>query len=418
MLRILVAAALAVFVYVLARRFRLIRLGQPDPRFSGLQKRFYGLIKDGFIQIRQPRYLAAGTLHIMIFWGFIILGLNTVDLLVGGLLPGFTFAFMGGGFGSLYTTAKDVAELTTLAAGVGALYRRIVVRPQRYQDGHRFEAYLVLVLIALLMITDLCYEGGRMLMAEPMHQLLPGAWIASRTMAFLDPAAIRMVLGTSYWLHIVLLLFFLNLLPFSKHFHIITALPNVFFRKPVRGRLKPITYRPLALEEMAQAGVGTIADFTWKQMLDFFSCTECGRCTDRCPVNRIGRRLSPKGITMSLRDQGYRTVPIAGRTAGNDHAPVVGEVVPDEELWNCTTCGACETECPVLIEHVDKIVDMRRHQVLMKSLFPEEFKGVFKKLETYGDTMGKGRLYREDWTSGLRVKRIYKDGPVDLLFWT
>ena len=418
LLRILLAVALGIFVYVLYRRLRLIRLGQPDPRWSGVKQRLDGLIKDGFIQVRQPRYLAAGILHMTIFWGFVILGLHTVNLLVGGMVPGFSFGFMRGPFGVFYHALKDIVELTTLVACVGALYRRIVVRPPRYAESHHLEALLVLGLIALLMITDFYYVGSRIRLAPTDHHLLPGAWLAARTMASLSPGSVSGVHVASYWLHVLLLLFFLNLLPLSKHFHIITALPNVFFRKPLRGPLKPVTYRPIALDAMDNAGICTMADFTWKQILDLFSCTECGRCTDRCPVNRIGRNLSPKGITMCLRDAGYRSVPLIGRSNETDPPPVAGGVVAGEELWNCTTCGACEAECPVFVEHVDKIVDMRRQQVLMKSDFPAEFKGVFNRLEVYGDTMGRGRLYREDWVSTLAIKRVYEDGPADLLLWT
>ncbi|MBW2623715.1 MAG: electron transfer flavoprotein, partial [Deltaproteobacteria bacterium] len=159
---IMVICGLGIFGLVMLKRYRLIRMGRPDPRFSDIGKRVADLIIDGFLQRRQPRYLMAGVLHIMIFWGFLVLALHSLDLVVGGLKPGYALPFMNGLFGAFYSTLKDIFVLIVLAACALAVYRRAVQKPEQYQDSHQFEAYLVLGLIAFLMITDMVYEGSKL----------------------------------------------------------------------------------------------------------------------------------------------------------------------------------------------------------------------------------------------------------------
>jgi len=406
----------SVFVFTMFRRYRLIRLGKPDPRFSDSGKRAAALFKDGFIQRRQPRYLLAGVLHITFFWGFVVLGLHSIELVVAGIWPGYVFPFMAGVFGALYNSIKDIASLVVLVASIVAIFRRAVLKPERYQDSHQFEAYFVLGLIAFLMVTDMFYEGSQLLSTNARHGIHPSALFFKMMMAGAGSDFLRTINHLSYWLHIFCLFLFLNLLPLSKHFHIITALPNVFFKNLNQGALKPPRWDLVEIEQLDSAGVRTYSDFTWKHILDFCSCTECGRCTDNCPANAVGKPLSPKKFTMDLRDFGYHNHTLFGNERLGKKA-IPKDVIHDEAFWSCTTCGACEQECPVFIEYIDKMVEFRRQRVMMESNFPLEIEQVYRHLEVYGNSYGMGPTLRNDWAAGQSIKTIDTDSTIDILFW-
>jgi Fe-S oxidoreductase len=407
---------LAGFCFNVFKRFRLILKGRPDPRFSDVRKRILDVLRDGILQRRHPRYLFAGVLHIVIFWGFVILGLHSIDLVAGGLLPGYALPFMGGLFGTSYATVKDVFVLIVLAACLMALYQRAVLRPKRYQDSHQFEAYLVLCLIVFLMISDMFYEGSKLLFEYPGTGFLVAAQSVKSILSGTNPESLKIVNQLSYWLHLLCFFFFLNLLPLYKHFHIITALPNVFFKNIHRGAVKPPRWDAYDITRLDEAGVRTVSDLTWKHILDSFTCTECGRCTDNCPANTVGKPLSPKSISMKLRDIGHKSSSLIVRD--NSMSDVIpGDGIPDDAFWSCTTCGACEEECPVFIEYIDKIVELRRRRVLMESTFPNEIEQIYRNMEIYGDAWGSGSASRNDWARGLNVRTIQNDPGIDVLYW-
>ena len=307
---IIATAALTVFAFIIRTRIHLLLVSQKDPRFSNWKERFLGLIDYGFIQKRQPRYLWAGIIHIMIFWGFMVLGLRSLDLVTEGLgIPIFR-SFMHSPFGAFYNAMKDIFELIVLVACIWAILRRAIVKPKRYEGSHIVEAYLVLGLISFLMITDMFFEGSGILLTGEARGWLPAAWLATLFLPTSHPGALSVILYVTYWLHILAFFLFLNLLPLSKHFHIITALPNVFFRKLKKGEIKPAKYGVDDIFELDSLGVEKVEDFTWKHVLDLYTCTECGRCTDNCPANAIGRPLSPKQLTIKLRDHAYEKYPI------------------------------------------------------------------------------------------------------------
>ncbi|MEE9610320.1 MAG: (Fe-S)-binding protein, partial [Desulfatiglandales bacterium] len=237
------------------------------------------------------------------------------------------------------------------------------------------------------------------------------------------PPFLRSIHILSYWLHILAFFFFLNLLPLSKHFHIITALPNVFFRKLAKGSLKPARWGVEDIEELETLGVERFEDFTWKHILDLFTCTECGRCSDNCPATTVGRPLSPKMVSIKLRDYGYQKVPVLtwkrGSDVESDRPPMIGGIIADDEIWSCTTCGACEEECPVFIEYIDKIVDMRRH-LIETSQNPKVFNQVLMHFEKTGNPFGKPAAKRAEWVEDLEgiPVRILKEGDeVDVLYY-
>ena len=213
---------------------------------------------------------------------------------------------------------------------------------------------------------------------------------------------------------------FLNLLPLSKHFHIITALPNVFFRKLDKGAIKPIRWGVEDLDELDSFGVRKLEDFTWKHILDFYSCTECGRCSDNCPANIVGRPLSPKLLTIALREHAYEMYPIIKKKQERDdqEEAIVGTVVDPQMVWSCTTCGACEEECPVFIEYIDKIIDMRRY-LIENAENPSTFNQVFMHFEKTGNPFGKPASKRADWAKELEnidVRLLREGDSVETLY--
>jgi Fe-S oxidoreductase len=418
--------ATVLFFYVLGRRYRAIRSGQADPRLGSVKDRLLGLLGYGILQRRQPRYLGAGILHILIFWGFVVLGLRSLDLLTQGLnipvLGWFMESAVGAGYGSL----KDVFELFVLGACILAFLRRFILRPARYEGSHTGEAYLVLGLISFLMITDMVFEGTGKLLSEPVRGWLPAAQLGAMAFYGSETTLIRSVHEGSYWLHLLCFFFFLNLLPLSKHFHIITALPNVFLRKLEKGSIKPVRWDVDDLDELDSVGAGRLEEFTWKHILDLYTCTECGRCTDNCPASIIGRPLSPKLISMKLRDHARERFPVIPRgrgeqqtTGGQEGGPhqVVGPIITADEIWSCTTCGACEEECPVLIEYIDKIVDMRRHLV-ETAQNPTTFNQPLLQMEKTGNPFGKPPSKRSQWVEELEgtVKVLQEGDCVDVLY--
>ncbi len=415
---------LALFAYILYRRYLLIRLGRADPRLSSIGKRIIGLITYGIIQKRQPRYFWAGLVHIMIFWGFVVLGLRSMDLVTQGLNLPFLSYLLQGELGRFYNTLKDIFELIVILACIIAVLRRAVGRPPRYEGSHKFEAYFVLSLISFLMISDIFFEGAALIFTKSGPagtEWLPAARLAAFMLSGIDEKLVENIYQLSYWLHILTLFFFLNLLPLSKHFHIITALPNLFFKRLSKGSIKPAGWGVEDIEELDTLGVERPEDFTWKNILDFYTCTECGRCTDNCPANMVGRPLSPKMLSINLRDYAYQKFPVIRFKRGveGDETPMVGGIVTSEELWSCTTCGACEEECPVFIEHIDKIIDMRRH-LIETSQNPKTFNQVLMHFEKTGNPFGKPAKKRAEWVKELDdipVKLLKKGDYVDVLYY-
>jgi Fe-S oxidoreductase len=234
----------------------------------------------------------------------------------------------------------------------------------------------------------------------------------------LGPAWAEGISNTAWWVHNLVVLLFLNLLPRSKHFHIITAIPNVFFRK-----LEPTgALSKMDLENAETFGTSHINQFNWKQVLDMYSCTECGRCSSHCPATMSGKNLAPRQLLLDLRDYLYEhqqemTSKGPGQENGEVGENIVGDkLVHDDVLWACTTCRACEEACPVLIEYVDKIVDMRRHLVQEEARFPTELTRTFKGMETQGNPWGLGYEKRADWAEGLEVPLLSEHPEAEYLY--
>ncbi len=419
-------AGLALFLYIIYRRFQLLRSANSDVRFDSLWQRFSDLVIYGILQWRQPRYLWIGILHIMIFWGFVVLALRTISLYGLGIIPGFTLPFMGGFLGEIYQLFKDLFEIIVLFACIAAILRRAITRPERYEfkhgKAHKFHAYLVLGLIGFLMVTDMALDGSGILLGEQTRYWLPGAQGASLLLSGLSPDALKGVYLWNYWLHILTIMVFLNYLPLGKHFHIITGIPNVFLRKLKKGSIKPPRWGVENIEDLESLGVEKFHDFTWKHILDFYTCTECGRCSDNCPANTVGRPLSPMEVTIKVRDYAYQSRPLfaLGRKGNtpDPNLPLIGNVLSPDEIWSCTTCGACEEECPVFIEYIDKMVDLRRYMV-ESAMIPKDFQDALLRFEKTGNPFGKPPSKRADWINELEevpVKILEEGDEVEVLY--
>ncbi len=343
-----------------------------------------------------------GLVHAFIFWGFIILFPTIVMALISAVDQDETLPWLGrqGWFMALV----DVFVILVLLGVVAALVNRKLVRPARFEGSHLGEADLILALIAGVVLTLLGWHAARIAAGQnewPAHWsfLSNGLSHAFRTGESSERGFV--------WAHLLFVLGFLAYLPYSKHLHIAVAAVNVWFgRTRARGRLEPLRF-DVPDEEM-RFGAGTVADLTWKQVLDGFSCTECGRCQDACPAYATGKILSPKLLIMGIRDQVF---------AQND-APIAGNGVPVESIWDCVTCGACVEACPVSIEHVDHIVDLRRHLVMVDSSFPAEAEPMLRDVERSSNPWGKPQTERAAWAEELGVRVLEPGDPApEVLYW-
>ncbi len=293
---------------------------------------------------------------------------------------------------------------------LAALWIRKVQRPRRFEGSHLGEADLILGLIATIVITLLLWHASRI--ALGLNEW-PRSWSpVSNALShlFADNRRTRVLERVFVWAHVLTILAFLAYLPRSKHLHIATAAVNVWFgRTGPRGRLEPLRFDDdQVAEEDLRFGAGTAADLTWKQVLDTFSCTECGRCQDACPAFATGKSLSPKLVIMGLRDQ----------VLAQEESPLVPGAVPEESVWDCVTCGACVQACPVSIEHVDHIVDLRRHLVMVESSFPAEAEPMLRDVERASNPWGKPQSERADWAAELGVRVLEPGDPApEYLYW-
>lgn len=409
---ILLAVGLGLFGWQIWLKTKLLLASAPENRFDHLRERMYAMVKFGLGQSRQFKEFWPGLMHALIFWGFLTLLLAEIgtigsaftatgDWSVFWFLPGLDHFYIG---------IKNVVELIVLLMVIYALIRRLIIKPERITLS--FEANLILVFIATLMITDYFYDAANFNLgigveAQPyaMISALVANWIHG-----MSHNGLVVLKEIVYWLHVTVLLTFLNLLPIGKHFHVITALPNVFFKKlEPMGAIKEIK----DLEEQESFGVSNITEFTWKQNLDLYSCTECGRCTVNCPATMTGKPLNPKLLIDNLRDHLYENKKdiVAGKYepgTTKDELPEIFDVITEDVLWACTTCGSCDENCPVTIEHIDKIVDMRRHLVLMEGRVSDELNTTMKNLENKSNPWGLPMGDREKWIkdSNLDVPKL------------
>ena len=389
-----------------------LRLGKSENRFDNFPRRLKNVFTIAFLQMKLLREPLAGILHLLIFWGFIALSLLVVESIIEGIIGQFSFAFLGEAYGVI-TFSQEIFCVLVSVSVIVALWRRFITKVKRLQvDAHgNKDAALILVWILLIVVSVLFQNGTRIALGKleagisfPISSFISTWFDYSQTTYLLE-------IGF-WWLHIGLVLAFLNYLPYSKHLHVLTSLPNVFFSslKPI-GALQPINLQD---ETLIKFGASDVEDLTWKQLLDGYTCTECGRCDSVCPANLTGKPLSPRKIIVDTR---RRT---SEKVNGVKENRLLDNYITEDELWSCTTCMACVYECPVMIEHVDEIVDMRRALVLNESRFPPELKTVFDNLERNFTPWGFSHSTRADWAEGMSIPKMAEIGNarnIDVLFW-
>ncbi len=400
---------------------RLVGMAKPSDRSGEVPARLRNEAVIALGQRKLLQRLVPGLMHAFIFWGFIVLLPTILMAMIAIADRGETIPWLGrqGWFALLV----DVFCVLVLAGVATAFAIRKIQRPARFEGSHMGEADLILALIAGIVTTLLLWHAS--LVALHLNEWPAGWSPVSKALSnlFGGGSGTHDAERTLVWAHVLIVLSFLVYLPRSKHLHIATAVVNVYFgRTRARGRLEPLRFDEEGPEEDMRLGSGTVTDMTWKQVVDTYSCTECGRCQDACPAWATGKELSPKLLIMGLRDQLFAEGPgiLAAQGAGTDAvaAALVPNAVTDDVVWDCVTCGACVHECPVSIEHIDHIVDLRRHLVMSEARFPAEAEPMLRDVERSSNPWGKAQSDRAAWAEGLGVRVLEPGDPApDVLYW-
>ncbi len=438
-LAMLVAAAV-VFLKRAAKLFTFVKAAKPLDRFTNPAERVKAVLVYALGQKRLFNRGYGGALHAMIFWGFCVLSIANLTLLIRGVAGrGFNFPLLAPDqvLGGPYNAIKEVFILLVLVGVSMAFFRRLVWKP-RFPE-HSGDALFILSMIGSLMLVELLFGAAEVAHWKHANKaFLPWAFpltgLFSGALSGVSEGGLHTLQEVAWWVNYALVLTFGAYLPYSKHLHVITGIPNVYFQnqRPY-GELRKLD---LENETAPEYGVSTLADFDWKRFHDWYSCTECGRCTSVCPAFASGKPLHPKQISEQLREElvdhggGVALLELVKRRAAaeegaevelpeglrplQDNLPAVSE----EALFSCTTCRACEQACPVFIEYVQEIVDMRRHLVQVEGRFPQEAQRAFDGMERNNNPWGIGFATRGDWAKDLGVPLLAEEpGELDLVYW-
>jgi Fe-S oxidoreductase len=417
-------AAVAFFAYSLNKLWKyMFTAKKKDDRSGNTGQRLWNVIKIAFGQSKLLRDPVAGIIHFFIFWGFVLFLFAVIESLIQGFYSEFDLAFTGP-FYILVTFVQDVFAVLVIIAVLAALYRRYVIHIPRLEVGKKGKADATFILLLIMFVCIFMLGQNASLVAMSGHEL---EWNEVRPFSqllagiFYGGAAVNAPLFYEifWWGHVLVILVFLNYLPYSKHLHVITSIPNTYLAniEPERLNIKALN---LEDESMESFGAADIEQLSWKQILDGYTCTECGRCTAVCPASNVGKSLSPRKIIVDIRRRTIDKAPqiTAGKTEGEVfEQTLVHDYISDIELWQCTTCAACMHECPVMIEHLDSIIDMRRDLVLTESQFPPILNNVFRSIETNYSPWAFNPADRAEWAEGLGVKTMAEDSSGDILFW-
>jgi Fe-S oxidoreductase/nitrate reductase gamma subunit len=408
---IVLAISIVFFAFSVFMRFKLVLKGRPENRFNAFFKRCWNMIYYAFGQRRVVKKVF-GINHFVLFWAFMILLISNTEFLLNGLVPDvISFARLPDGAYFTLACIFDIMSILALLAVILAIIRRFTFPPP-YTEAKSRDAFVILGLVAGLMIAffgmkacGIAAGTERAASYMPIANLV-ASWLPSGANG-LDAAA-----RVFWWIHAVILLSFLNYLPYSKHMHIMTSIPNCFFKSLEKVKTQPRE----EFKKGNQFGVGQVDNFTWKGLFDSYSCTECGRCSDSCPATFTEKPLQPR---LLIHDIKMNLLKNAGKD-GHKELSLIGESgegsVKEEVIWECTTCGACMEVCPVFIEHVPRIVDMRRHLVEMKSKFPDELLLLFENMEQRSNPWGIAPTERIKWAADIDVKP-FEAGKTEYLFY-
>jgi ferredoxin len=435
-----VVISLAFFAYNVQRFAGYLGLGVTENRLDSIAVRFRNFLEIGIFQKKIFRDSVAGPMHAAIFWGFCVLTAGTVEFILNGIVPSFTFRdYLPEWLFRFYALNQDVWGVLVLAAVALALTRRLTRSVPRLQGGeaHEGDPLLILSWIGALMITMFGAHAFEIIAdpAAPLSAAPMSAALASALGGGVSESATDVLLAANWWAHGLLVLGFLNYLPYSKHFHVVTSLPNVFLSNTSGpGQLGVMRPMNLDADDLEVFGAADIQQLSWKSLLDGFACTECGRCTAACPANITGKPLSPRKIIINVRERLEEIAPVTfGEATAADSESALAkrlldDYITDDELWACTSCRACVQECPVSIDQLDVIMEMRRHLVLTESRFPEEILPAFESMESRGSPWAFDPGDRAKWAEGMEIPtmaEIYGQGAtgngqratVDVLYW-
>jgi Fe-S oxidoreductase len=458
---LLLAASVAFFARTVWLFGRALAAGTADPR-PRLDQLPARLVDVGIYFFGQKKVAEEGPQHrtskhhLFIFWGFLIITIATVDVVVSGVLPGVSLALLPAVIYQPLYFVIDVMNLVVLTMIVWAILRRTIIKPRLIPWN--LDAGLILGGIGALMITHFLFHGYEAAAAisagAAAPKFLPISSFIGQMLAPLSPDAVARGQMFGYWLHVLILLTFLNYLPYSKHIHLLGALPNIFTRNRSERRMD---LPKMNLEDENQWGVGRFEQLSWKSLLDTYACTECARCTNYCPAYNTGKNLSPMQLIHDIRyemldrvalrdriaaleedvaglaefsrthgfddahphpDLALAQGQLAAATAEQDAMPrLTGGRVQDDTLWACTTCGACQEVCPVFIEHPVKIIQMRQNLVLEQERTPGELQRTFRNIERQSNPWGIANDQRMDWANGLEVPTIEDHPDPEYILW-
>lgn len=419
-------ATLGIFAYSVNKYYQYFKLTRSLP-IGDYGKRFNMMMQVAFGQNKILRRPVIGLIHALVFWGFIVITVGSMEMVIDGLFGTDRFLGILGGFYSFVVGSGDVMALFIAVAMIVFLYRRLVMKVKRF-DGvemsHKAhnDAHMALTIILLLMVSLLgmntFYVAEKTLAGEEIVGVYP---VSQFFAGFVGNADVHLWHEINWWAHILLIFLFANYLPYSKHFHVYMSIPNVFLSrleplgqlynmesitKEVKLMLDPnaaFSGAPDDGDEVERFGVKDIEDVNWKNYMDSLTCTQCGRCTSVCPANITGKLLSPRKIIMNIRTR------MEEKGAGlikngkdfDDKKALLGDYITAEELWACTTCNACAQECPVNINHPSIIIDMRRYLVMEQSAAPSELNTIFQNIENNGAPWQFSQDDRLKWTDEL-----------------
>lgn len=456
----LLIVGFAFFARTIATMIRVVRHGNSDPRprFDQIPARIKSVLIYFFGQKKVaesgPQHHSSKH-HLWIFWGFLIITVGTAELLINGIVPSFrleTILPESIAFGIRW--AIDFFSLVVLTLIGWAMFRRIVIKPPLIPMN--LDAGIILGAIASLMITHFLYHGFHGAILISQQTTLPSyAPVSNIVAAWLSPVSIKAAtigVESSYWIHIIALLAFMNYLPFSKHIHLLGALPNIFFRNLSNRKMD---LPKLDLEDENQWGVSRIEQFSWKALSDTYACTECARCSNYCPAYNTEKNLSPMQLIHDLRYEMIdrdalqqqqqileKKIETLTKKAANspsgiytnalttaknslkdvlqqkkDMEPLVGGRIQEDTLWACTTCGACQEVCPVFIEHPQKIIQMRQSLILEQEKIPVELGRMYRHIERQSNPWGISNNERMAWAEGLSVPTIEDNPNPEYILW-
>lgn len=421
---VLFVVAFGLFVQRTYFLFRLMRLGKPENRFDQAWKRFRNMVREVVTQRCSLKSVTrkdlAGIGHAMLFWGFSFFLLSYIIFI--GFAGGFGLASVltGNTFERVFSSILDFAGLFVAIAIIWAAIRRYIVRPARLERS--MEAGVIMIMVFCLMVLHFGVDGFGLAAAGTTTYWPPiGGAIARYLMSTtIATSTLAAVYRSLWWLHYALILGFMVYIPRSKHMHILASIFNTMFI-PFGQK---VVLEPIPVEQQENFGIAKIQDFTWKDILDLYSCAVCGRCNANCPAQLTGKKLAPREVIHNLKEHllaaGPGLLNVKTETAKDGQATgIIGGVVTEEEIWACTTCGACQEVCPVNIEHVRKLIGFRRNLVMSQSKMPESAQLMLRNMQSRGNPWAgvTSMRLRGDWANEAGVKVLADGETAETIFW-